>query len=81
MMETFRLHAWGTSGDIWQMGRPMKEPVTPEEVKMDDFIQWKQSGIEGSVNPGEYFCRDTGDFFWMILKGQNEEAIRERLYE
>ena len=46
--ETFRLHAWGTSGDIWQMGRPMKEPVTPEEVKMDDFIQWKQSGIEGS---------------------------------
>ena len=46
--ETFRLHAWETSGDIWQMGRPMKEPVTPEEVKMDDFIQWKQSGIEGS---------------------------------
>ena len=46
--ETFRLHAWGTSGDIWQMGRPMKEPVTPEEVKMDDFIQWKQSGIEES---------------------------------
>ena len=31
--ETFRLHAWGTSGDIWQMGRPMKEPVTPEDVK------------------------------------------------
>ena len=46
--ETLKLHAWGTSDDIWQMGRPMKEPVTPEEVKMDDFIQWKQSGIEGS---------------------------------
>ena len=37
--------------------------------------------LKESVNPGEYFCRDTGDFFWMILKGQNEEAIRERLYE
>lgn len=30
------------------MGRPMKEPVTPEDVKKDGFIQWKQSGIEGS---------------------------------
>ncbi len=39
--ETLRLHAWGTTGDIWQMGRPTKEPK-------DDFIQWKQSGIEGS---------------------------------
>ena len=37
--------------------------------------------LKESVNLGEYFCRDTGDFFWMILKGQNEEAIRERLYE
>ena len=37
--------------------------------------------LKESVNSGEYFCRDTGDFFWMILKGQNEEAIRERLYE
>lgn len=36
--------------------------------------------LKESVNLGEYFCRDTGDFFWMILKGQNEEAIRERLY-
>ena len=26
----------------------MKEPVTPEDVKKDGFIQWKQSGIEGS---------------------------------
>ena len=39
--ETLQLHAWGTSDDIWQMGRPTKEPK-------DDFIQWKQSGIEGS---------------------------------
>lgn len=46
--ETLKLHAWGTSDDIWQMGRPMKEPVTPEDVKKDGFIQWKQSGIEGS---------------------------------
>lgn len=38
---TLRLHAWGISDDIWQMGRPTKEPK-------DDFIQWKQSGIEGN---------------------------------
>ncbi len=39
--DTLQLHAWGISDDIWQMGRPTKEPK-------DDFIQWKQSGIEGS---------------------------------
>lgn len=36
--------------------------------------------LKESVNPGEYFCRDTGDFFWMILKGQDEEMIGRRLY-
>ncbi len=36
--------------------------------------------LKESVNLGEYFCRDTGDFFWMILKGQDEEMIGRRLY-
>lgn len=36
--------------------------------------------LKESVNLGEYFCRDTGDFFWMILKGQDEEMTGRRLY-
>lgn len=37
--------------------------------------------LKESVNSGEYFCRDTGDFFWIVLKGQDEEATGRRLYE
>ena len=37
--------------------------------------------LKESVNSGEYFCRDTGDFFWIVLKGQDEEATGRRLYK
>lgn len=37
--------------------------------------------LKESVNLGEYFCRDTGDFFWIVLKGQDEEATGRRLYK
>lgn len=49
-------------------------------VQGDKLLCHVSRVLKESVNPGEYFCRDTGDFFWMILKGQDEEMIGRRLY-
>lgn len=49
-------------------------------VQGDKLLCYVSRVLKESVNPGEYFCRDTGDFFWMILKGQDEEMIGRRLY-
>lgn len=35
--------------------------------------------LKENIQPGEYFCRDTGDLFWMLLKGEDEGWIRKRL--
>nr|WP_294464762.1 EAL domain-containing protein [uncultured Sellimonas sp.] len=32
-----------------------------------------------SLEPGELFCRDSGDVFWVLLKGQDQTVLRQRL--
>lgn len=46
----------------------------------DKLLCHIKSVLEKSIQPGECFCRDTGDFFWMILREDQEELVEKRLH-
>jgi len=49
-------------------------------AQADMLLCYIRQVLERNIRPGEYFCRDTGDFFWIMLLDQDEEVIKKRIY-
>lgn len=47
----------------------------------DKLLCHVKNVLERNVKEGECFCRDTGDFFWILIKSEDEEEIKRRLYD
>ena len=46
-------------------------------AQADMLLCYIRQVLERNIRPGEYFCRDTGDFFWIMLLEQDEEVIKK----
>lgn len=45
----------------------------------DKVLQYVKSVIQENLRPGEFFCRDSADLFYLALLDTDEETIRARL--
>ena len=43
------------------------------------MLQYVKSVIQENLRPGEFFCRDSADLFYLALLDTDEETIRARL--
>lgn len=50
-------------------------------AQADKLLCYIKQVLEEELETGEYFCRDSGDAFWVLLKEQDEEVISRRLYQ